>query len=418
VDGWPRIGKIGWLRKNRPFHRLWAAQFSASTVLYGLNLAGVVVVEEWTQSSMQMGLVILSSILPAFLGSLVAGAVVDRFGRVRLLRFSHLARAFVALVFWASTNLLAQRPALIAIYIINAAAALLTQFATPAEMALLPDLVGQTGLISANTLFQFSLLISEGVGIVLLAPLMIKLAGAPMMGVVGALLYVLAFVLVAALPKDQASTAQAKRKWAGWAAFGTDLKTGWRTIAQDRVLGLVTAQVTLAAVLLLVLLSLVPGLASRHLSVSVETAPFLMLPGGVGFALGSILLNRWEGRASRPGWIAVGLTGVGLNVGLLAILVGVTGKGSLLLSLVLILGIGLALALVIIPARTVLQERPPAALRGRVIAAQLALGNLASTVPLVMGGALADHFGIRSVMGLLGLVALGAGAAGLRYLRS
>ena len=79
---------------------------------------------------------------------------------------------------------------------------------------------------------------------------------------------------------------------------------------------------------------------------------------------------------------------------------------------------GLALALVIIPARTVLQERPPAAMRGRVIAAQLALGNAAAVIPLLIGGTLADSLGIQPVMGLLGLLAVGGGVVGLRCARS
>jgi MFS family permease len=180
------------------------------------------------------------------------------------------------------------------------------------------------------------------------------------------------------------------------------------------LLSLVTAQATLAAVLLLVLLSLVPGLASRHLGLSVEDAPFLILPGGLGFGLGAVLAGRWERWLSRRTWIAVGLTGVGVAIGLLAAL---AGEGGLWLSRFLILGMGLALALVIIPARTVVQERPPAHMRGRVIAAQLALSNAAAVIPLLMGGALADRLGIRPVMGLLGLLAVGGGAVGLHQAR-
>jgi MFS family permease len=95
-----------------------------------------------------------------------------------------------------------------------------------------------------------------------------------------------------------------------------------------------------------------------------------------------------------------------------------TGGGesiNLLFSLIPVLGVGLALGLVIIPARTVLQERPPAAMRGRVIATQLALGNAAAVIPLLIGGNLADRLGVRPVMGLLSLLALGLGLVGLRY---
>ena len=89
-------------------------------------------------------------------------------------------------------------------------------------------------------------------------------------------------------------------------------------------------------------------------------------------------------------------------------------EGGLWLILPLIFSIGIALALVIVSARVVLQERPPAEMRGRVIAAQLALANAAAVLPLLLGGSLADHLGIQPVMGLLGLLAVGAGALSLR----
>lgn len=413
-----RVGEARSLLRNRSFRRLWVAQFSAVAAVYGLGLAGLVLVEDRTHSSAQTGLVILSSILPAFLGSLVAGAVVDRWGRVWVLMASHLTRALVALAFWAGIQLFPPGLVLTTVYTVNVAVALLSQFATPAEMALLPDLVHRTRLMAANTLFQLGMLIAEGLGIVLLGPLAIKLAGVSAVGLGGALLCLLALSLVAILPRDHIRMDPAGKKWVGWVALGSDLQAGWRVIAQDRLLGLITLQATLAAALLLVLLSLGPGLVSRHLGMEVEDASFLLLPGGVGFVLGGFVVNRWEERLSRQGWIAAGLIIVGLNVALLAALTSGGGWFRLLLSLILTLGVGLALALVIIPARTVLQERPPPAVRGRVIAAQLALGNAIAVIPLLMGGVLADSLGIRPVMGLLGLLAVGGGAAGLLYARA
>jgi len=400
------------LFRNRPFRQLWAAQFSALTVAYGLALAGIALVEGQTRSGAQTGLMIVSSILPAFLASLVAGAVVDRWERVRVLRASHLARAVVALAFWGGTEWLPSGAALTAAYAANAAVAAFSQFAMSAEMALLPDLAGRARLMSANALLQLNMLVAEGVGIVFLGPLVVKLAGVPAMGLVGAPLCALALALVTSLPGDGTSAGRAGERWRGWAAFGSDLQAGWRTIARDPLLWLVTAQATLAAVLLLVLLSLVPGLVSRHLGLSVEDAPFLMLPGGLGFGLGATLIGRWERWLSRRDWIAAGLTGVGVATALMGALAGQGESVRLWPFQVLILGVGLALALVIIPARTVLQERPPADMRGRVIAAQLALGNAVAVVPLLMGGALADKMGIRPVLGLLGLLALGGGGVG------
>ncbi|MEJ2732774.1 MAG: MFS transporter [Anaerolineae bacterium] len=404
------------LLRNRGFRRLWLAQFSTVTVVYGLSLAGAVLVEEQTRSSTQTGLVILSAILPAFLGSLVSGAVVDRWGRRRVLLASHLARAGVALAFWGSTSLLSPSLALVTVYAVNVAAAACTQFATPSEFAMLPDLVERDRLVSANALLQLSMLAAEGLGIVVLSPLVIRLFGVAAMGLISAGLYLLGASLVATLPQDLSLARPVGSLSSTWKHMWADLQAGWQTIAHDRLLTLVAIQATVAATLLLVLLSLLPGLMSRYMGLGVEGAPILLLPGGLGFVLSSILLSRWEKRMSRPAWIGLGLIGLGMSIGLLGLFSNAPARLWLIVPLVF--GIGFALAPVIVSARVVLQERPPAQKRGRVIAAQLALANAAAVIPLLLGGSLADTLGIRPVMGLLGVIALGAGVAGLYYTQS
>jgi MFS family permease len=402
---------------NQAFRRLWAAQFSAIAAIYGLNLAGVTIVEQRTQSSAQTGLVILSAILPAFLGSLVSGAVVDRWGRKRSLVASHLARALTALGFWAGTRWLPGGPALATVYLANFAGATFSQFATPAELAMLPDLVHGSRLTAANALLQLGTLAAEGLGIILLSPLLIKSFGAPSVGLAGGLMGLLALALALLLPPDRAPAGGAEGAPApSWAQLVDDMRDGWRTIAGDRLLRLVAIQATVAATLLLVVLSLVPGLVSRHLGLTVADAPLLILPGGLGFVVGAALLSRLERRLSRPTWIGLGLVVLGLGIGLLALLSGGAGRLELIVPVIVVIGV--SLALVIVTARVVLQAQPPAEMRGRVIAAQLALANAMAVVPLLAGGSLADQLGILPVMGALGLLAVLAGLVGLRFRRA
>jgi MFS family permease len=146
--------------------------------------------------------------------------------------------------------------------------------------------------------------------------------------------------------------------------------------------------------------------------------PWLVLPGGIGFALGSLLLNRWETRLSRPVWIAYGLAMVGLATALLAVAIGGDRWIHLLLSVGMITAVGFSLAPIILPSRAILEERPPAEMRGRVISTQLALGNAAAIVPLLLGGTLADAVGLQPVMAFVALLALLAGLAGLRQART
>jgi MFS family permease len=408
------------LYKNRPLVQLLAAQFSTTAVVYSLAMAGIVLVEARTQSSAGTGAAIATTSLPAFLGSLVSGAVVDRWGRVPVLLASHLIRGLFALAFWAGTLLLTDIQSLPPmwilglVYMVNTAMALFTQFAVPSELALLPDLAGQERLMSANTAYQFAMLVAEMLGVMVLTPLLVRVAGVPAIGLVGAALFLAALILVATLPRELRTAAPDRAGWSGWAVLFSDLQEGWRTIARDRLLRLVVLQATLAAVLLLVLLALTPGIASRHLGMAVEDATFLLLPGGVGFILGAFAVNRWEHRTSRQGWIAAGLVLVGVSTGLLALALNWQGSVAIILSGGAVFGLGLGLGLIIIPARTVLEERPPAEMRGRVIAAQLALANAVAIVPLLLGGALADQVGIQPVMAILALLALLAGAAGLR----
>jgi MFS family permease len=416
---------IASLLRNRHFCRLWAAQFAAVMVYYGLTLAGAALAQQRTQSSAQIGLVILSSIVPAFLASLICGAVIDRWGRVQVLVIAKVVRIAIALAFWAGARWLPTGLALATVYAVNVVGAAFTQFALPAELALLPDLVEEEQLLSTNAVIQLSTLVAQGLGIVALGPLVIKLAGAPAMGLIGAGLCTVALILIAALPRDRTSAIPDQGVGAVLASLGADLKTGWATITRDRMLRLVAVQLTLASALLMVLLSILPVMASTQLGLSVEDMPLLMLPGGLGFVLGSILLGRLEKRLSRPGWIALGLTGLGLSLGLLGFLGDRAGGSSVMgavplavwLLVPLILALGLSLAMIIIPARTVLQERPPAQQRARVIAAQLALANAVAVFPLLLGGTLADHLGIRPVMGVMSLLAMGAGAIGLQHLQ-
>ena len=71
---------------------------------------------------------------------------------------------------------------------------------------------------------------------------------------------------------------------------------------------------------------LLPGLLTRHLGVGAENAPWVVVPGGVGFVLGSILVGRREGLLSRLAWMGTGMSGVGLGVLLLALAGKVSGE--------------------------------------------------------------------------------------------
>ncbi len=77
-------------------------------------------------------------------------------------------------------------------------------------------------------------------------------------------------------------------------------------------------------------------------------------------------------------------------------------------TMIMALGLGIAFALIGIPSQTMLQERTPHDIRGRVFSAQFLLANALSIPPMLFAGTLADRVGIPPVMMItaLGLLLL------------
>jgi len=304
---------------------------------------------------------------------------------------------------------------LLTIYLTNFCISALAQFVISAEGATVPRLVGEKKLMAANSLFNISSLVSQGAGVVVLAPLLLKISGAEAVGLVGAILYLAALVIIAPLPRENMT--RKPRQGRRLAEIWTELKEGWRFIFSDRLVAWATFQLTLTSMLTLMLTTLAPGFVARVLGLEVADAVYMAVPVGMGFGLGIALMGRRGKLLSKERWSSLGFIALGLGLAVLPLPRGAGGPSFLLLAMV-IFTIGLGLALVTIPAKTILQERPPVGMRGRVISTQLVLGNAASTLPLPLGGGVADLIGIRKVMLILACITLGAAAAGIRQARS
>jgi MFS family permease len=75
---------------------------------------------------------------------------------------------------------------------------------------------------------------------------------------------------------------------------------------------------------------------------------------------------------------------------------------------------GFAFVAIFVPAQTIMQERTPMALRGRLFAVAMVLSNLASIGPLLLAGAIADVLGVARAFTLLGLTLFAISAASVR----
>jgi hypothetical protein len=300
---------------------------------------------------------------------------------------------------------------LVAIYILVFVTSAIGQFFAPAEGATIPRLVGSESLLSANSLFTLTFIASQILGMIILAPLGVKV-----LGIVGSLwvavaMYVAATLCVALLPRDLPNRVAALNGVSAARRAWNEIGEGWQFAITHRAIFVALLQLALTSTLTMVMAELVPGFARRVLGLQSEDATYVFWPAGVGMLLASILIGRFGHRVPREILAVLGM--IGVAIGLLGL--AWAGSGSLIFGqpvfvrfpelflttsafvMFFALIIGMTMAAINIPAQTIVQERSNDQVRGRVLAVQFALSNLIGIPPMLFIGNLADIFGIPRV---------------------
>lgn len=420
----PRWGEDSLLR-NRPFLYLWSAQAISQSAQNGVFYALMITVERATGSSLHLGFLILSTIIPSIVFGVAAGVFIDRWSKRSVLVATNGLRAGVVLGF----ALLGHSPA--AIYGLNIVFSTITQFFAPAEVAIIPVLVPRSQLMAANGLFNMTFTSSQMVGFIVLAPPLVKLLRPEGFYVMTAIIYVGAAGLVLCLPNVKEGNLFRMEGQSALSGIRQELNDGMNLLRSDTAISLAMLELVLASALMLVMGMLAPGYVARVLGVQPEDAVLLFIPVGVGVLLGITVLPRLAKRFSKHLLAEVGLWGLGLGLLGLALAKGVwliafvyfgeiqgpveeVMAAALPVLLVGVMGlgfvIGLAYSMLNVPAQTIVHELAPPEMRGRIFAAQLAVASALSILPLVFLGGLADLVGIPWVLGIVALIVL-AGSA-------
>ncbi|HTS14984.1 MAG TPA: MFS transporter [Candidatus Sulfotelmatobacter sp.] len=427
---------VGQVLRDRRFLSLWLAQVASQVggnmVLYGLT----VLVALRTSSASAVSLLLLTFLVPAVVFSAIAGVFVDRLDRRLILIVANLLRG---LIFVAMVVLDAN---LVLIYLLNIAVSTITTLFAPAEASMIPVLVRREQLLAANGLFTFTLQGSFALGFALLGPFVVILADVNGLIVLVAACYFVAAALCATLPASApagrpGSLASGRALGEAEAALaGTvrQLAEGLRYIRDHRGIFWSLSYLAITASLVGVLGALGPKYAQQSLGLKPQDFFIVVLPLGGGLVLGILLLNAYGRLAPRRRLIEGGLLVLGIALGLLSVAAPLSSflrsrvdtNGAVALEpFVSLLGIivaialtaGVAYAFVAVPAQTQLQEELPEDVRGRVFGVLNMLVSVASFVPIIIAGPLADTIGTTQVIFLMAalVVATGVRAVFLRW---
>ncbi|MFN0071778.1 MAG: MFS transporter, partial [Chloroflexota bacterium] len=199
--------------RNREFVLLWAAQAISQTAQNALWYGILVLVQHKSNSNTHLSLAIMTLIVPSVLFGVIAGVYVDRWDKRVVLIGSNLIRGVLVVGYLVLGDLLAL------VYVVNFVFSSVSQFFAPAEAAMIPGVVSKRRLLEANSLFHLTFTASQLIGLVLIGPLVVNLAGEDALFLVCGALLLLCGGLCWPLPSQPgepsiAGTQKIKEFWA------------------------------------------------------------------------------------------------------------------------------------------------------------------------------------------------------------
>lgn len=382
----PSLGPVRGLQQ--PFRALRHADFRIYWIGQWVSVIGTwmhMTALSWlvyriTSSPTALGFLTVARFGPSLLGSPIAGVLVDRFPRRRLVLLTQTASLVQASVLAALT--LTGAIQVWQILVLALVQGLVDTLDMPARQTLQVDLVGVADLQSAVSLNSSAFNVSRMVGPVVAGALTVAY-GEGVCFAVNAVSY-LAVLVALLLVRPRESAPPGRR------SLGRELAEGLRYVWRDRRVRCLLAAMSVTSGVGLSYMTVLPVLARDVLAAGARGYGLLLAGAGLGAVVGALAA------ATRPASISVvrvnllGLLGVG--VGLVALGLCRSFGGAVALMGML----GCAVAIQMSTTNGFLQTTAPPALRGRVVAIYIWLFAGLSPVGGMLAGLLVSRFGVTN----------------------
>ncbi len=337
--------------QNRPFRRYIIGSAISDTGTWMQVMAQSWVMTTLTTSALMLGVANLCAGLPMLALTMIGGSAADRFDKRKILLATQFVQIGIAIsigwLIWTG------HIAIWHVFFFAAVQGVSNSFEMPTLSALVPELVGREQIQPAisldRTVFHGTRMIGFS-----LAGIAIKFWGMASAFLLNAFTFVAFIIAILTLPPRQRGTAEEEEK------RSSGIKDGFRYIAQDKPsLAMLVLIATQSLCIFPIITIMMPLYGKLVLHLGPDRVSYLMGASAIGSVVGALFLIGLPRDKRAPLMMinAVGVTGAILGMSLAPSFFVATG---------LMIVNSLCLAMNFALCSTIVQERAPDHLRGRV----------------------------------------------------
>lgn len=382
---------------NTGFMLLWMGQLLSQLADRIFIYVLMILAYSLTKSNLGVSIPMLSFGIPSILFGSFAGVYADRLDRKGLMVVTCVLRGLLILLLVPLVH-----QSIISIFVLSFFIYTVAQFFAPAESASIPELVERKNLIVANSLFIMTWMGASMLGFGFGAPLM-NWFGEQGTFILSASFYFVASCLIFLVPLKYKPAQEESTSW----DVLKDLRAAFRYINKNTLIGYSLFKMFISTSALAVVSLLAISYAREVLMIGEKNFGYLVIAAGLGMFAGTAFLGRVNHLFKTTKIIITGFFVSGI------VLFFISAISDIRISLILIFILGVCNILINSSIQTILQSEVPAEVRGRVFGVQNMLINSAFTLPLIIFGAMADIWGIRPALAVLGATMLLTGFVGL-----
>ena len=389
----PRRARFSNILRNKDFLFLWLDQLMSQLADRFLLYVLLIFAYRVTHTNLGVSLPMLAFGGSAILFGPAAGVFVDRWNKKNVMIISNILRGLLIFLIIPFVN-----QSLAVVFLISFAIFSVSQFFAPAETSSIPSLVEKKDLIAANSLFMMTLMAASIVGIGMAAPLT-NYFGTKIVLIIAASLH-----LSSTLATFMISLKHRKKQIKiSLMNLFKELLMGLEFIRRKPLIRFSLAKLFFATSVLVAVCMLAVSFSEKILGIGAANFGYLIFSAGTGMVVGGLFLGRFGHRFKKNRLTHIGFLLGGSTLILLSRIQNIW----IVFASIFFMGVGNAF--IVAPLQTILHEKVPRVIRGRVFGVQNMFINSAFTFPAVILGEVADLIGLRVIIVLLGLSVLLSG---------